>query len=73
DQQGFKYIPSHANFVMVNLRREVRPAIAAIRTRNVEVGRMFPAMPNHMRVTVGTRQQMEAFVSAFRDVMHASV
>lgn len=69
DKAGYKYIPSHANFMMVNLRREVRPVIGAMRDRNVEVGRVFPAMPNFMRVTVGTRPQMEAFVSAFRAVM----
>ena len=69
DKAGYKYIPSHANFMMVNLRREVRPVIGAMRDRNVQVGRVFPAMPNFMRVTVGTRPQMEAFVSAFRAVM----
>jgi len=69
DKSGYKYIPSHANFMMIDLRREVRPVIAAMRDRNVQVGRAFPAMPNFMRVTVGTRSQMESFVSAFRSVM----
>lgn len=69
DRLGFKYIPSHANFLMIDLRREVRPVIAAMRRRRVEVGRVFPALPNFMRVTVGTRPQMETFVSTFRDVM----
>jgi len=40
-----------------------------MRTRGVEVGRLFPAMPTFMRVTIGTRPQMETFISAFRDVM----
>jgi histidinol-phosphate aminotransferase len=69
DKSGYKYIPSHANFMMIDLRREVRPIIGAMNDRNVQVGRVFPAMPNFMRVTVGTRPQMEAFVSAFRSVM----
>ncbi|MEP6742923.1 MAG: histidinol-phosphate transaminase [bacterium] len=69
NKSGYKFIPSHANFMMVDLRREVRPAIAAMRARNVQVGRLFPAMPNFMRVTIGTRPQMEAFVTAFRSVM----
>ncbi|MFN2499771.1 MAG: histidinol-phosphate transaminase [Pyrinomonadaceae bacterium] len=69
DKSGYKYIPSHANFMMIDLRREVRPVIGAMRDRNVQVGRVFPAMPNFMRVTIGTRPQMEAFVSAFRAVM----
>jgi len=69
DKAGYKYIPSHANFMMIDLRREVKPVIAAMNDRSVQVGRVFPAMPNFMRVTVGTQPQMEAFVSAFRAVM----
>jgi len=69
DRLGFKWIPSHANFLMIDLRREVKPMIAAMRERNVQVGRVFPALPNFMRVTIGTRPQMETFVSTFRTVM----
>jgi histidinol-phosphate aminotransferase len=69
DKAGYKFIPSHANFMMIDLRREVRPVIGAMSDRNVQVGRVFPAMPNFMRVTVGTKPQMEAFVAAFRAVM----
>jgi histidinol-phosphate aminotransferase len=69
DKLGFKYIPSQANFLMIDLRRAVRPVIAAMRERSVEVGRVFPALPNFMRVTIGTRPQMQSFVSAFREVM----
>jgi histidinol-phosphate/aromatic aminotransferase/cobyric acid decarboxylase-like protein len=35
----------------------------------VEVGRAFAALPDFMRVTIGTRPQMETFVSTFREVM----
>jgi histidinol-phosphate aminotransferase len=69
DKSGFKFIPSHANFLMIDLRREVKPIIAAMHERGVQVGRVFPAMPNFMRVTIGTKPQMETFVSAFREVM----
>ena len=37
--------------------------------RKVQVGRFFPPLPNFMRVTVGTKPQMETFVSTFREVM----
>jgi histidinol-phosphate aminotransferase len=69
ERLGFKWIPSHANFLMIDLRREVKPVIAAMRERNVQVGRVFPALPNFMRVTIGTKPQMETFVSTFRTVM----
>jgi histidinol-phosphate aminotransferase len=69
DTLGYRYIPSHANFMMIDLRREVRPIISALRSRGVEVGRPFPALPNHLRVTVGTATEMKMFMSAFREVM----
>jgi histidinol-phosphate aminotransferase len=69
DKLGYRYIPSHANFMMIDLRREVRPIITALRNRGVEVGRLFPALPTFMRVTIGTSPQMKAFLTAFREVM----
>jgi len=69
DGLGYRYIPSHANFMMIDLRRDVRPVIGALRSHGVEVGRLFPALPNHMRVTIGTAPEMKTFLSAFREVM----
>jgi len=69
DAAGYKYIPSEANFIMIDLRRPVAPAIAGLRQRSVQVGRAFPALPNHLRVTIGKRPEMETFLSAFRQVM----
>lgn len=69
DALGYHYIPSHANFMMIDLRRDVRPIIGSMRTRGVEVGRLFPALPNHMRVTIGTAPEMKAFVAAFKEAM----
>jgi histidinol-phosphate aminotransferase len=68
DRAGLAYIPSAANFMMIDMRRDVRPLLAGMRQRGVEVGRFFPALPNHMRVTVGTREQMQSFLDALRQV-----
>lgn len=68
DKLRFTYIPSHANFMMIDMRKEVKPIIAAFRERNVQVGRLFPPMPNFMRVTFGTKQQMERFVAVLKEV-----
>ena len=69
DTLSYRYIPSHANFMMIDLRREVRPVITALRTRGVEVGRPFPPLPNHLRVTIGTAAEMKTFLTAFKEVM----
>ena len=69
DTLGYRYIPSHANFMMIDLRREVRPVISALRTRGVEVGRPFPPLPNFLRVTIGTAAEMKLFLAAFKEAM----
>ncbi len=69
DALGFQTIPSQANFVMIDLRRPVVPVIQALKQRKVQVGRLFPAMPNHMRLTIGKRTEMETFLDAFRHVI----
>jgi histidinol-phosphate aminotransferase len=64
----YELLPSEANFVMIDVRQNVKPLIAKMRGEGVQVGRLFPAMPNHLRVTVGTPEEMERFVGAFRKV-----
>jgi histidinol-phosphate aminotransferase len=68
-ENGYEVIPSEANFVMIDLRRDVKPVIAAMRDRGVRVGRLFPAMPHHLRVTIGTPAEMARFIEVFREVM----
>ena len=69
DKMGYKQIPSQANFIMIDVKRPVVPLIEAMKQRNVQVGRLFPALPNHMRVTIGKKTEMESFLSAFHEVM----
>src|SRR5438874_4598071 len=69
ENMGYKQIPSQANFIMFDCNRPVVPLIQALKQRNVQVGRLFPALPNYMRVTIGKKSEMETFVSAFKQVM----
>jgi len=69
DKMGYKTIPSQANFIMFDCKRPVVPLIQALKQRNVQVGRLFPALPNYMRLTIGKRNEMETFLSAFRQVV----
>ncbi len=65
---GYKHIPSQANFLMVDMKRPVQPLIGALRERGVQVGRLFPTLPTHMRVTVGKRDEMETFLSSLSSI-----
>jgi histidinol-phosphate aminotransferase len=68
DKMGYKTIPSQANFIMFDCQRPVVPLIKALKDHNVEVGRLFPALPNYMRLTIGKKSEMESFVAAFQQV-----
>jgi len=68
EKMGYGTIPSQANFIMIDVKRPVVPLIATLKQRKVEVGRLFRAMPNHMRLTIGTQAEMKAFLSNFREV-----
>jgi histidinol-phosphate aminotransferase len=66
DRLGYRTLPSEANFLMIDLRRPVGPVREALHAQRVDVGRVFPPLPNSLRVTIGTRGQMQAFLAAFR-------
>jgi histidinol-phosphate aminotransferase len=68
ETMGYKSIPSQANFIMFDCKRPVVPLIQALKQRNVYVGRLFPALPNYMRLTIGKKSEMENFLTAFREV-----
>ena len=67
-KMGFLTIPSQANFIMIDVKRPVVPLIATLKSRKVQVGRLFRPMPSHLRVTIGRKSEMEAFLAAFREV-----
>jgi histidinol-phosphate aminotransferase len=73
DAMGYRHIPSQANFMMIEMKRPARPMIDELKQRGVQVGRPFPTLPNHMRVTIGKQGEMEAFLSAFRQVTSTAV
>lgn len=67
--QGYASIPSETNFFMVDLGRPVHHVIGAFRERDVLVGRPFPPLLEHLRVSVGTQDEMQRFMAAFREIM----
>jgi histidinol-phosphate aminotransferase len=71
DRQGRRTIPSHTNFVMVDVGGDVKPVIQAFRDRNILVGRKFPSLPNWLRVTIGTPDEIKAFAAALHEIVPA--
>ena len=65
---GYETIPSEANFFMVHIGREVQPVIQEFAAKKVAVGRPFPPMTTHMRVSIGTAEEMDRFMVAFKEI-----
>ena len=65
---GYSSIPSECNFFMVHIKRPVVPVIEEFRAKGVLVGRPFPPMTEHLRVSVGTAEEMSRFMVAFKDI-----
>jgi histidinol-phosphate aminotransferase len=69
ERAGRRTMPSETNFIMVDVGGDVRPVIDAFRKRNILVGRKFPSLPNWLRVSIGTRKEMEKFLAALREIV----
>jgi histidinol-phosphate aminotransferase len=70
-KKGYGFIPSEANMVMIDGKRPGRELAAAMLAAKVAIGRTWPALPTHVRVTIGTRDEMTKFKAAFEKVMDA--
>jgi histidinol-phosphate aminotransferase len=68
---GFEIIPSDTNFFMVDVRRDVTPVREEFRKRSILLGRKFPPMDTWLRVTVGSDEDMQRFVAAFKEIFVA--
>lgn len=67
-EKNVRYIEPHANFLMIDVRRDVRGFGAAMFKKGVSVGRPFPPLNNMLRVTLGTDADMARFREAFWQV-----
>lgn len=68
DKRGFKVVPSVSNKFMVDVKRPGQEVSRALAAEKIIVGRVWPSWPHHLRITVGTREEMEKFKTAFAKV-----
>ena len=66
---GFKASDSQANFLFVDLKRPLAEFRDPCRERGVLVGRPFPPMTSHCRISIGTIDEMRKAVGVFGDVL----
>ncbi len=73
DRNGYNYIPSESNCFMLETKRPGKETIDAMAAQKVYIGRIWPVMPTWVRITVGTRDEMQQFQAAFQKVMSGAV
>lgn len=66
---GYTVAPSDANFIFVNIGRDARGFQQACRAENVMVGRAFPPALTWARISIGTKEEMEAAIPVFMSVL----
>jgi histidinol-phosphate/aromatic aminotransferase/cobyric acid decarboxylase-like protein len=63
-----EFIPSESNCFMINVKRPGKEFYMAMAGEKVYIGRVWPAWPTWVRVTVGTSDEMAKFKTAFAKV-----
>lgn len=66
---GYTVIPSEANFMMIDIRRDSRAFQRACRDRGILVGRPFPPLTTHARISMGTMEEMTRAIEVFKQVL----
>jgi histidinol-phosphate/aromatic aminotransferase/cobyric acid decarboxylase-like protein len=69
DKQGLSYVPSESNKFMLDVGRPGHEVAQALAREKIFVGRSWPSWPNHIRVSVGTGEEMAKFMAALIKVL----
>ncbi|HEY1903618.1 MAG TPA: pyridoxal phosphate-dependent aminotransferase [Terracidiphilus sp.] len=67
--EGYATTPSESNCFMLDVRRPGKEVLAGMAAKEIYIGRIWPAWPTQVRITVGTEDEMLAFRHAFKEVM----
>jgi histidinol-phosphate aminotransferase len=70
-KRGYSVMKSEANMLMIDVKKPGRQVFQAMLKEKVAIGRSWPSMPNHVRISIGTAEEMAKFRQAFAKVMNA--
>ena len=71
EKAGYTVLPSEANFVMVDVKRESTVFQQQCREVGVSVARPFPPLTTHARITIGTVEEMKKAVALMLPLLAA--
>jgi histidinol-phosphate aminotransferase len=70
---SLEFIPSETNFVMMKANRSSTELISAFKEHQILIGRRIPSLPEHIRITLGTREEMSVFFDVLRNIIKREV
>jgi len=68
EKNKFSYVPSDSNCFMLDAKRPAAELVKAMAKEKIFIGRVWPAMPHHTRITVGSAEEMAKFQKALLKV-----
>jgi histidinol-phosphate aminotransferase len=69
EKKGISFVPSQANFFMMEVKRPGQEFAKAMADEKVIIGRIWPVWPTKVRVTVGSQEEMNKFTAAVAKIM----
>jgi histidinol-phosphate aminotransferase len=57
--------------LLVSVKQPGRKVVESLLKEKVAIGRTWPSMPQHVRISIGTKDEMAKFRAAFARVMNA--
>jgi histidinol-phosphate aminotransferase len=72
EQLGLRYVPTEANFVLVDVQRPAKEVADALLRKGIIVRPCEPfGLTTHLRVDIGTPETVERFITALKSVLSA--
>lgn len=68
-KKGYKFAPTESNKFMLDVRMPGEEFAAKMRDEKIYIGRVWKAWPTHVRVSIGTAEEMAKFKAAFTKIM----
>ncbi len=72
NEMGYSCAPTNTNFVIFDIKRDSKAFQAQCLERGVAIGRQFPPLLTHARISIGTMDEMQRALPVLRDVLRAS-
>ena len=66
---GYRVVDSEANFIMADVKRDIRVFQQACRNRGVEIARPFPPLLSWARISIGTMEEMRHACEVFKGAL----